>query len=185
MTESLEDSLYKQNMLISNTKKAGPIIIIILIIALLMALFVGRYKQQILIESYGVGNPYNCITCLNLGRACDEHRGFDTSKALTDKVTRIVDRYDLSGEETSSLYAMYGYGNLYELECDFCVAEDKECYACNYDRKLILSKMEEVMSLPVFSTKLCDDCWVDKVAKCAMCKEMLVKDIIISIVGED
>ena len=172
-------------MLISDTKRSGPIIIAVLIIALITALFVGRYKQQILVESYGDGNPYNCMVCANLGRACDDHRKFDTRAALNDKVAKLVDRYDLSGEETSSLYAMYGYGNNYNTECDFCKAEEIECYACKYDRKLILDRLNTVMDSPVFETKLCDNCWPNKVADCSMCKEMLVKDIIVSIVGED
>lgn len=187
--ETIEDRIYRENAVLKETRGAMPIIIVLMVVAILMALFVGYSRQAQQVEAYGKGNPYACEDCKNLQRACKEHRNFDTEAALNTKITNFVDKYTISennelDEETVSKYALYGYDNEICLECDFCTKENVECYSCKFDRTCIKAAYDEVTKSEVFESKLCDACWQNKKAECLMCKDMLVREITVKLVGE-
>lgn len=181
--ETLEERLYRQNLIFSEQRNQLPKIVALLVIGLLAALFVGYSRQAAQIEAYGPGAPYICETCKNLGRACKDHRNFDSQKALHDKVVMFVDRYKADGSESNSKYAIYGYGNEYNTECDFCNKDKTECYSCKFDREYLVETYNNIVKTDVFISKLCDDCWKSKKAECSLCKEMLIESIFNEIRG--
>lgn len=179
---SIEDQLRNQSELLNGQRKLGGKLLIICAIVLVVALFTGYYNGIAEIGSYGRGNPYNCESCKNLGRACSKHHNFDTEAALKDKIRKFVDRFPSEGLDSDGTYALYGYGNTYNTECDFCNNQSKECYACKYDREAIRQAYLEVADTDVFKSKLCDECWKDGVAKCDLCKEMIANLVFESII---
>lgn len=176
---SIEENLYRQNIVINEEKKAIPGIVFCIISAMIIALFIGYNRQIDQIKSYGIGNPYNCESCKELGRACSKHKGYDSDKALYNKIYMFIDRYNRDEiDDNYSKYALYGYGNQYNTDCDFCKKENKECHSCEFDRIYITESYERISNSNYFYSLLCDECWIKKKADCDMCKEMLTNLII-------
>lgn len=176
---SVEENAYRMSVISEDSNKIISKMVVLIIAALLISLFIGYNGQLALIKSYGPGNPYNCESCKNLGRACKEHRNFDRSKSLNDKIYFFVDRYDIeSNNEYVSKYAMYGYGNEYNTNCDFCNNNKTECYSCKFDREYIERVYREKLNNNEISARLCNNCWEVGKPECDMCKEMVTKLIL-------
>ena len=184
-TESIEERAYRNSVVLKEGRNRLPLVIVLAIAALIIAVFIGYTKQNRLSNIYGVGNPYNCESCKNLGRACSKHRDYDREKDLYNKVYKFVDRVDPDNlDDTQSKYIMYGYGNEYNTECDFCKKNKEECYSCKYDRLYIEDAYSRITNTSYFYSLLCDDCYIYKQAKDTMCKEMLTRLIIDDIHSE-
>lgn len=176
--ESLEEKLYRHDLIFKEERHIMPYLIALAIAAILVALFVGYNRQLAQYEAYGPGNPYTCATCKDLQRACKDHRNFDANAALNDKVSKFLDRYIPGGTEDDSKFAIYGYGNVYNTECDFCCENETECYSCSFDRTYIKKYADELSSSNEFYSRLCDNCYKELEAKCSLCKEMFATLII-------
>ena len=151
------------------------IILMVLVVGLCMWYLNNRTAQ---IKMYGEGNPYNCQSCKNLGRACKDHRNFDKSAALSDKVYKVVSRYTIDEDELQQKYDMYGYGNEYNTDCDFCTAEKSECYSCKYDRLYIYDSISRLWESDYIKSKLCDDCWEEGHPQDEKCFEMITYEVV-------
>ena len=175
--ESLEEKLYRHDLIFKEERRVMPYLIALAIIAILVALFVGYNRQLAQYEAYGPGNPYVCETCKSLQRACKEHRNFDAEAALNEKIAKFIDRYNPNGSDEDSRFAIYGYGNSYNTNCDFC-NDANECYSCSYDRLYLKKYVDEITVTNEFYSRLCDNCYKELKANCSLCKEMLASMII-------
>lgn len=134
--------------------KVIPILVIILVVMIaLLVVFAKRDAEK------NIGNPYECMDCKEVGRACRKHKKFDADADLRKKIKNGIYQYryyiDKETEE-NYMYYLYGESN-YNLECDFCKENQKECEGCKYTRQAILGYIKEVLNEETLS-RLCPDC---------------------------
>lgn len=141
----------RNNLLIGESKRLIPLLILITILFTgYMVIYKG--SSNVGLSKYGIGNPYNCRECKELGFACKEHREFDLKESIDNKLEIYAYRYVPNGTEDDSKEWMYGYG--FNKDCDFCNELGDECYSCKYDRQTIDSKLKEIEKDELFITKL-------------------------------
>ena len=183
-TESIEDRYLRENAIYSQTRKSAPFAIGIIMLACIALMLYALNVDLFGISSSNHGNPYMCESCKALGHACKEHKDFDSTSYLEDLTTRLVYNYTNGDSEETIQYILYGYGNTYNTECDFCVEDKTECYGCISNRRNLVSTLEQVEDDPVFLTFLCDDCYPSGSANCDMCKEIEVYQIMVQFVPD-
>lgn len=173
-TESIEDKYLRDRALYNEQRKDNPLIIsIILILCLVLGLY--AYRLNIINTGSGSGNPFMCEACKGLGHACSEHKDFDSHEYLTNLVAKAVESYYQTETEIDQQYALYGVGNTYNTECDFCNKEQSECYGCKSNRLTIYDKLNSVEKSAGLRSWLCDDCYAAGKVECSMCKEKFIK----------
>ena len=176
--ETKEQRAYRTGIALEEGRNRLPLLILFAVITLITALLIG-YTEQLNTSKYGVGNPYNCEGCRNLGKACSKHHNYDREQNLYNKVYKFVDRVGTDEiTEQHSKYVMYDWGNEYNTECDFCNKEKSECYSCKYDRLYIQDAYERITNTEEFKSLLCNDCKQSGHANNEICKEMLTKLIL-------
>ena len=147
-----------------------------LIVAVMIVAVLGVLYSTMGIAGRGLGNPYNCMKCSNLGYACKEHINFDIKKVVELKVETYTNSYDPNLGDSESVKWIYK-GHKYNLECDFCLEGSTECYSCKQDRLVIGQKADEVTADEVFIGKLCNECWAIGYAECLECREQLLNGV--------
>lgn len=170
--ETTAERIYRQNIVMNHTKKSTPIIASILITCIILVFFIYTYTLHIRTEEYGLGDPYHCSECKELGMACKEHRGYDAKQSLQDKISLVCMNFIPDKGIEYMQKSLYN-GSLYNTECDFCTSEQKECYGCSYDREYLTQVATEISKDEVFKSKLCDKCWDLGYANCSYCRAML------------
>lgn len=171
--ETNRERVYRQNLLGSNMKRTIPIMLIMVI--LLAGLFTFMYATGDKLGEYGLGNPYECMDCKKLGFACKEHRGFNIDNAIKEKIDRFSMNY--IPDKSNTKYLLYGEGNEYNLDCDFCLTEGKECYGCEYNRLAIEEAAKEVYADGILESRLCSNDWKLGYADCNTDRVMMSKMI--------
>lgn len=176
-SESLEERLIRENA-INNERSKDRYKIVILIGLLVVALLMYASRSSRLLTSLsGEGDPYHCEACKALNSACSKHIKFDRNKYLQDISLRYCSNYIPNSSDTDSKYSMYGYGYLYNNECDFCVDSNDECYGCKYTRLFINECIESLLNDTVYQSKLCGNCWNIGYAECSKCREMTAYEL--------
>lgn len=182
--ETKEETLYRNSLIYNEQKNSLGTIILIAVIAVLAIAVYTITSRTSEIQQFGPGNPYNCQACKNLGRACKRHHNYDKNEALKSKITSYVNKYDLDDlSEEQSQFSMYGYGNRYNTDCDFCKANGEECYADKYDRLYITEVYRRLLDDEIYKSLLCDDCYNIGKPKCDKCLDMTSTMIYNKILG--
>ncbi|MBR1454367.1 MAG: hypothetical protein IJ593_06955 [Lachnospiraceae bacterium] len=121
-------------------RNALPFVVILTILAILSAYFVGYFNNTGSTKSTkSIGNPYNCSSCKNLGRACSRHLDYNADEDLRNKIHNVVYKLDnIEYTDDNTKYSLYVYPNLYNTECDYCKENNTECQGCKYTRLTIL-----------------------------------------------
>lgn len=176
-SETEKERAYRQNILQNHTKKSFPIMGIVLIFMVLAFVFMWLSSSSIEKNQYGLGDPYHCSECKELGFACKEHRGYDVSIELGKEIDNYCIYYNPNTVSSEGKYFLYGNSHEYNINCDFCIIENTECYGCSYERQRLEVLAQEITTDEVFITKLCDSCWKLKYANCSNCRAMLAQEI--------
>ena len=175
--ETTEERIYRENVVLNETKKQTPIMIFILLGMVVVLTLMWLTSNSLEVKQYGVGDPYHCVECKKLQFACKEHRGYDVKAEIAKEVDTFCNNYSYESIDTSGTYFLYGEGHNFNTNCDFCLSEKQECYGCNYERMTIETVAKEVIKDEVFQTKLCDSCWELKYAQCSSCRLMLAHEM--------
>lgn len=175
MKDNDDGRLYTHTSLVRESKRSVPLVIVLAIL-FIGSLVVGKVGNVMYtVKSYGVGNPYECAYCLDLGIACNKHRGFDSKQALEEKIEKYTYKFIPGKSEEEQRQLMYGAD--YNTNCDFCKENEEECYNCSTDRRIINDKLETISSDEVFKTKLNDKDWALGYANSSDGRAMLLREI--------
>ena len=132
--------------------RALPILCIILVVMIVMLIVMNKKDSE-----KNIGNPYECMVCKELARACKEHKNFNHDEELKETIYTNVYYYKYA-EESDETYAYYTYGeSYYNLDCDFCSSNKVECNGCKYTRQAILEYTRDILDDETIS-RFCSDC---------------------------
>lgn len=179
-TETTKEKEYRQKVVLSETKRSVPLVLIVVVALIAMLCMMYLNNAEFKAKQNGIGDPYHCMDCKSAGFACKEHRGFDGNAQLNTMVGRFVANYTFGSDGIAELY---GSGNKYNKDCDYCLSEQAECYGCSYDRNTIREMAEQVTKDEIFISKLCDKCWEFKYAQCSNCRALLKEEIQLNMVS--
>ena len=180
--ETSEERAYRQNILPNESKKTIPIIVVILIVLGVIFLLIAVTTKEFELGQYGLGDPYHCAECKDIGFSCKEHRGYSVDEAIKEEVERFCwDWIPKSKREDLSILDSeftYGKGITFNPDCDFCNEAKEECYGCSYTRQRFEIIAEDILTESEFTNKLCAECWKLGFPNCSSCRIMLSREIV-------
>lgn len=175
--ETPTEKYYRMGVIDQEVKKTVPIILLSIIILIAIVIF---YKSSDIMDTLntGTGNPYECMDCKKYGVACSEHKKFNAKEALNNKIEKFGYNYIPNSTDDKLLEQMYGAGNHWNLNCDFCNEHNLECESCKHDRLVIQERIDKLYKNVTFTAKMCNKCQDLGYANCSACRNMVISDII-------
>ena len=80
--ETTDERIYRENVVLNETKKQVPVMALILLSMVVVFIFMWLTSNSLEVKQYGAGDPYHCMECKKIQFACKEHRGFDVEEAI-------------------------------------------------------------------------------------------------------
>lgn len=163
--ETYEERRLRLGLVPKETKHSIWIALILFVLMVLILLGSKHTSLGYLLSTNGVGNPYECKTCKDLGFACKEHKDVTDESLLHDKVEQYIVAYSGNTDIEGSKQYMYG-GNEYNTSCDFCNEQKEECYSCKYTREAIYNVVTDLEQEAGIYSLFCDECSKAGYPKC-------------------
>lgn len=161
----LDEENYFHSEYINELERKGKIrsrIVLVCVIIILVSMNVFMKNRSI-----DIGNPYNCIDCYNMKKACKKHKDIDLKSVREKRIKQIVYEY----EPNKTKYSL-------NSDCDFCKKDKAECYSCERDREVVLSIIDRLYDNGIATSKLCEKDLKYGYAKCNNCRDSLLNDVL-------